>query len=113
LKLKHHDMLELVKSIFERSKDDDVKDRLPDGKVPGKELANIEGGASLDFDAYFKFFLHDIGVKYEVIPRVDNRRLRTTGSEDEAEAKEENAEVQDGENEYIDLEQIKKLDEDY
>lgn len=43
---------------------------------------------------------------------MDNRRLRTTGSEDEVEAKEENAEVQDGENEYIDFEQIKKLDED-
>lgn len=56
-------MFELVKAIFERSKDDDVKDRLPDGKVPGKELSSIESGASLDYDAYFKFFLHDIGVK--------------------------------------------------
>lgn len=63
LKLKHHDMLELVKNIFERSKDDDVKERLPDGKAPGKELQIIESGASLDYDMYFKFFLHDIGVK--------------------------------------------------
>jgi hypothetical protein len=50
LKLKHHDMLDLVKNIFERSKDDDVKERLPDGKVPGKELQNIESGVSLDYD---------------------------------------------------------------
>lgn len=56
-------MLELVKNIFERSKDDDVKERLPDGKAPGKELQIIESGASLDYDMYFKFFLHDIGVK--------------------------------------------------
>jgi len=48
-----------------------------------------------------------------VIPRVDNRRLRTTASDDEAEKPDEQGEAnQDGENEYIDLEQIKKLDED-
>jgi len=27
-----------------------VKERLPDGKVPGKELQNIESGVSLDYD---------------------------------------------------------------
>jgi len=43
-------MLDLVKNIFERSKDDDVKEKLPDGKVPGKELQNIESGVSLDYD---------------------------------------------------------------
>jgi len=43
-------MLELVKSIFERSKDEDVLERLPDGKVPGKELQSIESGSSLDLD---------------------------------------------------------------
>ena len=54
---------------------------MPDKKLPGLEIEHIESGNELKYEDFIPFYLHDLGITHEVIPRVENRRLKTNADE--------------------------------
>lgn len=90
-----------------------IKEKLPDKKPPRSEFEVLESGSKLEIIKFLPFLLHDIGITHEVIPRLENRRLKTNENEDDKKHR-DNEEVRletEGE-QFIDIEQIKKFDEE-